>query len=91
MPAAAEGLFLVSFSGGEIDFGGSVGGDEDVPFKAVPFAAPVALDEAADGSVGAVHMVEAFDGIGFQHYLAVAGGKGSDAAEVFVVPDDEVA
>ena len=36
-------------------------------------------------------MVEAFDGIGFQHYLAVAGGKGSYAAEVFVVPDDEVA
>lgn len=44
--AAAEGLFLVSFGGGEIDFGGSVGGDEDIPHKAVAFAFPATLNKA---------------------------------------------
>ena len=48
MLAAAEGLFLVSFSGGEIDFGGSVGGDEDIPHKAVSSAFPATLNKARD-------------------------------------------
>ena len=90
MAAAAEGLGLVAVGGGEVDFGSGVGGDEDIPFEAVAFAFPLAFDEAADGTVGAVHMVETFDGIGFQHNLAVAGGQGSYSTEVFVVPDDEV-
>ena len=65
MAAAAEGLlFGVAVGGGEVDFGSGVGGDENVPFEAVAFAFPLAFDEAADGSVGAVHMVETFDGKG---------------------------
>ena len=85
--AAAEGLRLVAVGGGEVDFGSGVGGDENVPFEAVAFAFPLAFDEAADGSVGAVHMVEAFDGIGLQHNLAVAGSQRPYTAEVFIVPD----
>lgn len=48
MAAAAEGLRLVAFGGGEVDFGSCVGGDENVPFEAVAFAFPLAFDEAAD-------------------------------------------
>ena len=91
MAAAAEGLLLVAVGGGEVDFGSCVGGDEDVPFEVVSFTVPLAFDEAADGSVGAVHMVEAFDGIGLQHDFAVAGSHRSYSTEIFVVPDDEVA
>ncbi len=89
--AAAESLRLVAVGGGEVDFGSGVGGDKDVPFEAVAFAFPLAFDEAADGTVGAVHMVEAFDGRGYQHDFAVAGSQRSYSTEVFVVPDDEVA
>ena len=89
--AAAEGLLLVSVGGGEPHLGGSVGGDKDVPCEAVSFPLPIALDEAADGAVRAVYMVEPFDGIGLQQNLTIAGSQGAYSTEVFVVPDDEVA
>ena len=89
--AAEDQLLVVTVLIGEIYFGGGVGGDENVPFEVVSFSLPFAFDEAADGLVGAVHMVEAFDRIGLQHYLAVAWSQRPYSTEVFVIPDDEVA
>ena len=62
-----------------------------MPFEMVARAAPVAFDAAADRVVGAVYKVQTLDGIWLQLNLFVARFEGSDAAEVFVFPEDEVA
>ena len=55
MAAAAEEFdVVVAVGGGQVDFGGSVGRDDDGPFDAIAGTAPVALDGAADGAVGCV-------------------------------------
>ena len=90
--AAAEDLFFgMAVGGGQVDFGGSVGRDDDVPLDTFASAAPVALDGAADGAVGAVDAVQALDEGGAELYLAVSGLEGADAGEVFVFPKEEVA
>ena len=92
MAAAAEGFdVIVAIGGGQVDFGGSVGRDDDSPLDTLSGTPPVALDGAADGAVGAVDAVEAFDEGGAEQYLAVAGLEGLDAGEVFVFPDKQVA
>ena len=90
--AAAEELdVVVAVGGGQVDFGGGVGRDNDVPLDAFADTAPVTLDDAADGAVGAVDAVQPFDKGGAELYLAVAGLEGADAGEVFVFPKEEVA
>ena len=41
--------------------------------------------------IGAIHMFQPINGIGLQHYLAVAGSQRPYTAEVFIVPDYKVA
>lgn len=90
--AAAEGLFLgVAVGGGQVDFGGGVGRDDDGPFDALAGTAPVALDGAADGALGAIDAVEAFDEGGAELYLTVARLEGADSGNVFIFPDEQVA
>lgn len=90
--ATAEGFdVIVAVGGGQVDFGGGVGRDDDSPLDAFAGTVPVALDGAADRAVGAVDTVEAFDESGAELYLAVARLEGADAGEVFVFPDEQVA
>ena len=90
--AAAEGLDVVIAIGGrQVDFGGGVGRDDNGPLDALAGTAPVALDGATDGAVGAIDAVQAFDEGGAELYLTVAGLEGADASEVFVFPDEQVA
>ena len=87
MPAAAEDLFLgVAVGGGQVDFGGGVGWDDDVPLEEVAVALPVALDGAADGAVGAVDAVQSVGHRGAQFYRGVSSFEGADAYKVFVLP-----
>lgn len=89
--ATAEGALLIAAGGGQVDCGGGVGRDDDVPGETVATALPMALDGAADGLVGAAEVVEPLDGMGFQLDAAVAILQGADAGQIFVVPRDEVA
>lgn len=97
--SAADGLDVIgAVGGGQVDFGSGVWRHDDGPLDALAGPAPVALYGAADGAVGAVDAVQAFDKGGAELYLAVSGGEitvspdtGSDAAEVFVLPEEEVA
>jgi len=78
-------------AGGEVDFGGGVGGDENVPLKAVPPAGPSTFDAAGYRLIVAVDVVESFDGVGAEFYSGITRSKGPDAAEIFVFPDEQVA
>ena len=42
--AAGEGLLFVAVGSGEVDFGSSVGGYENVPLEAVAITFPAAFD-----------------------------------------------
>ena len=89
VPAAAE--FADFVVAGKPDFRLGVGGDEDFPDHLVATAAPVALNTAGNGLVGAAHGVETVDEGGLDQDFAVSGLQGADAAEVFILPEDEVA
>lgn len=90
--STADGLDVIgAVGGGQVDFGGGVWRHDDGPLDALAGSAPVALDGAADGAVGAVDAVQAFNEGGAQFYRGVSGLKGADAVEVFVLPEEEVA
>lgn len=85
--SAAEGQFLgVAVCGGQVDFGGGVGRDDDGPLDTLASMVPVALDGATDGAVGAVDAVESVGHRGAQFYRGVSGFERADACKVFVLP-----
>ena len=78
---------------GDAHFGSSIGRDGKLPVQHIAVSTPAALYETIGRAVGGIDMSETLWDAGLQAYVTVAAAVAglTDARQILVVPDDEVA